>query len=244
MSSSPPRLNVNPTDPAAQPGYAPISWTAVASLAVAILFVLVLLVTGYMAWRDKQPLLQTWLLVFPAVAVLLAFVARRQIAASEGTRTGQVYATEEIALAELRPGQHSILIAANTATSHGLMEMPLDADARLEPPRFYTSRLATLAMNNVANHLNAQPGVKIVVVANSTGVRAFTFGAQDAGGRPYAEWVDQLKAKGVEFRICQNSMNALKLTQKDLIENLSTVPSGVAEIARLQAKENYVYIHP
>lgn len=93
MSGSPPRLNVNPTDPAVQPGYAPISWTAVASLAVAVLFVLVLLVMGYGAWRDKQPLLQTWLLVFPAVAVLLAFVARRQIAASEGTRTGQVYAT-------------------------------------------------------------------------------------------------------------------------------------------------------
>jgi intracellular sulfur oxidation DsrE/DsrF family protein len=105
-------------------------------------------------------------------------------------------------------------------------------------------KLATLAMNNVANHVSAQPGVKIVVVAVSTGVRAFTFGAQDAGGRPYAEWVDQLKAKGVEFRICQNSMNALKLTQKDLIDNLSTVPSGVAEIARLQAKEGYVYIRP
>src|SRR3954451_13887733 len=105
-------------------------------------------------------------------------------------------------------------------------------------------RLATLAMNNVANHVSAQPGVKIVVVAVSTGVRDFTFGAQDAGGRPYAEWVDQLKAKGVEFRICQNSMNALKLTQKDLIENVSTVPSGVAEIARLQAREGYVYIRP
>jgi|SRR3954451_20350234 intracellular sulfur oxidation DsrE/DsrF family protein len=105
-------------------------------------------------------------------------------------------------------------------------------------------KLATLAMNNVANHVNAQPGVKIIVVAVSTGVRAFTFGAQDAVGRPYAEWVDQLKTKGVEFRICQNSMNALKLTQKDLIENVSTVPSGVAEIARLQAREGYVYIRP
>ena len=105
-------------------------------------------------------------------------------------------------------------------------------------------RVATLAMNNIANHVSADPGVKIVVVALSTGVRAFTFGAQDAGGRPYAEWVEQLKAKGVEFRICQNSMKALKLTQKDLIENVSTVPSGVAEIARLQAKEGYVYIRP
>src|SRR6478609_9674005 len=93
MSSSPPRLNVNPSDPAAQSGYAPISWTAVASLAIAVLFVLVLLMTGYMAWKDKQPLLQSWLLVFPALAVLLAFIARRQIAASEGTRTGQIYAT-------------------------------------------------------------------------------------------------------------------------------------------------------
>jgi intracellular sulfur oxidation DsrE/DsrF family protein len=105
-------------------------------------------------------------------------------------------------------------------------------------------RVATLAMNNIANHVSADPGVKIVVVALSTGVRAFTFGAQDAGGRPYAEWVEQLKANGVEFRICENSMKALKLTQKDLIENVSTVPSGVAEIARLQAKEGYVYIRP
>lgn len=105
-------------------------------------------------------------------------------------------------------------------------------------------KLATLAMNNISNHLIADPGVKIVVVALSTGVRAFTFGAQDAGGRPYAEWVDQLAAKGVEFRICQNSMNALKLTKKDLIDKVQVVPSGVAEIARLQAREGYVYIRP
>ena len=105
-------------------------------------------------------------------------------------------------------------------------------------------KLATLAMNNINNHLAADPGVRIVVVALSTGVRAFTFGAQDAGGRPYAEWVDQLSAKGVEFRICQNSMNALKLTKKDLIDKVQVVPSGVAEIARLQAREGYVYIRP
>jgi intracellular sulfur oxidation DsrE/DsrF family protein len=105
-------------------------------------------------------------------------------------------------------------------------------------------KLATLAMNNISNHLVADPGVKIVVVALSTGVRAFAFGAQDAGGRPYAEWVDQLTAKGVEFRICQNSMNALKLTKKDLIDKVDVVPSGVAEIARLQAREGFVYIHP
>ncbi len=105
-------------------------------------------------------------------------------------------------------------------------------------------RLATLAMNNVSNHLAEDPKAKIIVVALSTGVRAFTFGAQDLGGRPYADWVEQLSAKGVDFRICMNSVKALKLTQKDLIENISTVPSGVAEIARLQAREGFVYIRP
>jgi len=105
-------------------------------------------------------------------------------------------------------------------------------------------RLTTLAMNNISNHLSADPRAKIVAVALSTGVRAFTFGAQDASGRPYAEWVDQLTAKGVEFRICQNSMKALQLTQKDLVDKVQVVPSGVAEIARLQAKEGFVYIRP
>jgi intracellular sulfur oxidation DsrE/DsrF family protein len=98
-------------------------------------------------------------------------------------------------------------------------------------------RLTTLAMNNINNHLSADPRAKI-------GVRAFTFGAQDASGRPYADWVDQLTAKGVEFRICQNSMKALQLTQKDLVDKVQVVPSGVAEIARLQAKEGFVYIRP
>ena len=103
---------------------------------------------------------------------------------------------------------------------------------------------ATLAMNNIHNHLAADPGAKIVLVALSTGVRAFAFGAQDAGGRPYSEWVDQFVARGVEFRICHNSMNALRLTKSDLIEKVQVVPSGVAEIARLQAREGYVYIRP
>lgn len=105
-------------------------------------------------------------------------------------------------------------------------------------------KAATLAMNNIENHLTAAPDTKIVLVALSTGVRAFVFGAQDAAGRPYAEWVDRLTAKGVEFRICRNSMNALKLKDGDLIDRLAIVPSGVAEIARLQATEGYAYIRP
>lgn len=105
-------------------------------------------------------------------------------------------------------------------------------------------RLASQTMNNLANHLSAEPGVKIVVVVISTGVRAFVFGGQDAAGRPYSEWVDQLGAQSVEFRICQNSMSAMNVARSELIEGLRYVPSGMAEIARLQAREHYVYLRP
>lgn len=105
-------------------------------------------------------------------------------------------------------------------------------------------RLASQTMHNLANHLEADPGVKIVVVAISTGVRAFLFGGQDAAGRPYAEWVDQLSARGVDFRICENSMTAGKLDRSELIDGLHFVPSGMAEIARLQAREHFVYLRP
>lgn len=103
---------------------------------------------------------------------------------------------------------------------------------------------ATLAMFNISNHLGADPGAKIVLVALARGVKVFTFGAQDATSRPFAEWVEQLAAKGVEFRVCQNSMNAYKLTKADLVDKVQIVPSGVAEIARLQNREGYAYIRP
>jgi hypothetical protein len=87
LSDSPPKLaSTSETD------YAPISWTAVASLGVAGLFA-ALLVVVLLFLRRGQPLIEPWLLIFPTLAVVLAFVARRQILASEGTRTGERYAT-------------------------------------------------------------------------------------------------------------------------------------------------------
>lgn len=103
---------------------------------------------------------------------------------------------------------------------------------------------ATLAMFNISNHIAADPGAKIVLVALSRGVKVFSFGAQDATSRPFAEWVEQLTAKGVEFRVCQNSLTAYKLAKADLVDKVQVVPSGVAEIARLQNREGYAYIRP
>ena len=62
-------------------------------------------------------------------------------------------------------------------------------------------------------------------------------------GRSRSGWTSS-RRKGVEFRICQNSMNAYKLTKADLVDKVQVVPSGVAEIARLQTREGYAYIRP
>lgn len=88
MNDTPPRLATN----SAGPAYAPISGTAVASLAVGVLFVVALVIVGGMAFFKKQQFIEFEVLVFPALGVLLAFVARRQIANSEGTRVGENYA--------------------------------------------------------------------------------------------------------------------------------------------------------
>ena len=84
-----PRLQI--TDPNAATTYAPLSWLAVASAALGVLFILALLFLSYSAYVRKQPLMETWLLAIAAISVVLAFVSRRQILASEGTLVGIKY---------------------------------------------------------------------------------------------------------------------------------------------------------
>lgn len=88
MPDTPPRLAIT-SDQGMQSGYAPVSWTAVACVGVAGMFLLVMGVMGFEAFRKGQPLIVPALLTFPFLAIVLAFVARRQIRASEGTRTGE-----------------------------------------------------------------------------------------------------------------------------------------------------------
>ncbi|MGL6095820.1 MAG: hypothetical protein ACRC7O_08510 [Fimbriiglobus sp.] len=87
--AAPPRLD--PSTGTA-PGYAPISWMAVASLAVALLYLILIVALGLFAATKKQDLIEPALLALPTFAVVLAFAARRQIVTSEGTRTGERYA--------------------------------------------------------------------------------------------------------------------------------------------------------
>ena len=99
-------------------------------------------------------------------------------------------------------------------------------------------------MRNIKNELNAEPNTHIVVVTHSKGIDFLLNDAQDKNGNPYEPMVQELKDRGVDFRVCNNTLKGRKLEASAVVPEATIVPSGVAEIARLQAKEGYVYLKP
>lgn len=100
------------------------------------------------------------------------------------------------------------------------------------------------ALNNIRNHLNASPKAKIVVVTHGPGIDFLLDGAQDKNGNPYDAVVQELVNRGVQFRVCNNTLESRKIDRKRVIPEATIVPSGVAEVARLQWQEGYVYVKP
>jgi len=103
--------------------------------------------------------------------------------------------------------------------------------------------IARIAMRNVENHINAAPDAKIVVVTHGKGIDFLLNEAKDDKGA-FAPQVAGLKEKGVEFKVCRNTLKGRKLEDGAVIMEAQVVPSGVAEIGKLQAKEGYVYLKP
>ncbi|MBS0338801.1 MAG: DsrE family protein [Proteobacteria bacterium] len=103
---------------------------------------------------------------------------------------------------------------------------------------------ATAALRNIRNHLSADPKAKIVVVAHAAGIDFLLEGARDRNGNPYDALVQEFADKGVAFRVCNFTLVTRNIDKSRVIPEASIVPSGVAEVARLQAQEGYAYIRP
>ena len=99
-------------------------------------------------------------------------------------------------------------------------------------------------IGNIKNHLAADPAAHIVVVVNGKAVASLKQGTETAGGYPLGLMIEELQGRGVRFEVCANTLKALKLEPAQLVDGLQVVPSGVAEIARLQFHEGYAYIKP
>lgn len=103
---------------------------------------------------------------------------------------------------------------------------------------------AQRAMGNVRNHLNADPKARIVVVSNGDGILFMLDGAKDRNGNPFEATIQDLKSKGVDFRLCNNTLVQRKIDRARVIADVEIVTSGVAEAANLQAREGYSYLRP
>ncbi len=103
---------------------------------------------------------------------------------------------------------------------------------------------ASRAIGNIRNHLAADPTAKIVVVTHGLGIDFLLDGATNQMDQPFAGSVSELVGKGVEFRVCNNTLTARKISVDKVLMEAKVVPSGVAEVAKLQAKEGFVYLRP
>src|SRR5882672_9868269 len=93
---------------------------------------------------------------------------------------------------------------------------------------------ASEGLRNIRNHLEVNPKAQIVVVAHGRGVDYLMKGAKDKNGNRYQDIVENLNNQGVRFDVCEITLRERGLKREQLIEEATYVPSGVAEIARLQ----------
>ena len=103
---------------------------------------------------------------------------------------------------------------------------------------------ATAALRNIGNHLEVNPKAHIVVVTHAQGVDFLMDGAKDRNGNPFNIPVEALKAQGIKFDVCEITLRNRSMTKKQFIPEATFVPSGVAEITRLQQREGYAYLRP
>ena len=103
---------------------------------------------------------------------------------------------------------------------------------------------AAVVLGNIQYHLNADPTTKVVVVTHGPGIEFLMRDATNDKGVKFSSIVGNLKNQGVDFYVCNNTLEYRKLSQDRLIDGVKFVPSGVSEIARLQAQEGYVYLKP
>jgi intracellular sulfur oxidation DsrE/DsrF family protein len=103
---------------------------------------------------------------------------------------------------------------------------------------------ASNGLRNIGNHLEVNPNARIVVVSHAQGVDFLMKGAKDKNGNKYEDLVERLKMRGVQFDVCEITLRNRKLSKDQFIADASYVPSGVAEVTRLQQREGYAYLRP
>ena len=106
-----------------------------------------------------------------------------------------------------------------------------------------TDTQALAGLRSVRNHLDTDPGAKIVVVAIGNGVDFLMEGAKDKNGSDFAGPVSALLGRGVRFEVCEITLKLRDLPREKFILDAEYTPSGVVRLTKLQL-QGYAYIRP
>lgn len=146
----------------------------------------------------------------------------------------------------------AMLAAAGQALANGYGKQKVVYHINYDDPKAQTG-----ALRNVQNHINAVGaenldlkvvlhgnGLALLVTPDALGeLPKFKHGNANA---TMAATIDNLRGQGVQFQVCNNTVVGRDVdVAKHLhfVEDKDIVPSGVAELAHLQA-QGYTYIKP
>ncbi len=101
------------------------------------------------------------------------------------------------------------------------------------------------ALSNIQNHINAvgKENLDLRVVMHGPGIALLQLANKDPD---FADKVSNLKLQGIHFNVCNNTLKGKKINYKTDLYDVSPediVPSGVAEIAHLEAR-GFSYVKP
>lgn len=101
------------------------------------------------------------------------------------------------------------------------------------------------AMRNIQNHINAvgAENIEVKVVLHGNGLGLLASAKKDD---LLQNQVAGLKSQNVNFQVCNNTLKGRKISYEDDLFDVfkeDIVPSGVAELSRLQ-QMGYTYIKP
>jgi len=142
------------------------------------------------------------------------------------------------------------VVTSSAAGGHGYGEQKVAYHVN-----YYDAKRQTGALRNIQNHINAvgAENLDLRVVMHGNGVSLLLEPDQVENTKMKAGNADEnmtarisnLKDQGVTFKICANTLKGRKIDLEYLFDASEDdiVPSGVAEIAHLQA-EGFSYLRP
>ena len=93
-------------------------------------------------------------------------------------------------------------------------------------------------LGNIENILEAEPKAEIEVVSHGAGMSLI-----QKSKAKHASQVKALITRGVRFAGCENTMKKKNIDNADLLEGVTTVPSGAVQVIKRQ-HEGFGYFRP